>query len=133
MFPALFFAALLTGHLLEEPDGSRTVGVVPPFHGAPEPPAWLRATSHAMAAPHCRHYVYEAYGDALGDWLVRYQSLPEKSEGSWETEQDFLFTTEIKKPEELRATEIHFHAEAAYYSGKTFILVERRDLMRPQP
>ena len=137
MLPALCFAVLLAHSpwlsAPAEPDGSHTVGVVPPFHGQPEPPPWLRSTSHALAALRCRHYVYEAYGDALGCWLVHYRSLPERGEATWQTEQTFLFRSEWKQPEELGTREVHYHAEAASYGGHTYLLVERRDLLRSRP
>ena len=115
---------------MEEPDGSRTVGVVPPFHGQPVPPAWLRTTSCALAAVSCRHYVYEAYGDATGCWLVRYVNLPGRGETLLEVEQTFLFTSEGAIPETLGSKDIHYDPASAAYAGKTFVLVDRRDLMR---
>ena len=136
MVPALLFATLLThGQALlplPEPDGSRTLGVVPPYTGKPDPPDWLRAKSYGLAALDCRHYLYEAYGNAKGLWLVRYVSFPESGEAFRELEQTFLFTSEITvKAEELKSTAVQFDPLAAIYTGKTFVLVDRRDLMRP--
>ena len=73
---AMCFLPLLFGCVPEfqgckEPDGSRRVGVVPPFHGQPAPPGWLRTTSQVLVALHCRHYIYEAYGDDRGAWNPR--------------------------------------------------------------
>ena len=134
---AMCFLPLLFGCVPEfqgckEPDGSRRVGVVPPFHGQPAPPGWLRTTSQVLVALHCRHYIYEAYGDDRGAWLVRYRALPDQGEPRTLLEQVFLFATDFQMmPAELRTDEVRCKAMAAHYQGRTFALVDRRDLMKP--
>jgi len=114
-----------------EPDGSRTLGVVPPYRGEPVPPAWLRAASHHLVSSHCRHYVYEAYADGGGGWLVRYQQLPEAGERVLECQQAFLFGSDpLAAPGVLRASEIQFESMNAEWQGRGFTLVDRRDLIR---
>ena len=114
-----------------EPDGSRALGVVPPFHGHPAPPDWLRATSHALAAPHCRHYLYEAYAEAGGAWLVRYVAYPEADEPDAVREQLLLFPPGQRTPAEaLAPVEVHCHALTAVWHARTFTLADRRDLLR---
>jgi hypothetical protein len=116
---------------VSEPDGSRTVGVVPPFHGQPAPPVWLRTTSHALVVLACRHYLYEAYGDERGAWLVRYVSFPERGATFQVGEQVLLFHSEgWSQPEPLSPDEVQCHALAATYHEHTFVLVDRRDLLR---
>lgn len=115
-----------------EPDGSRTVGVVPPFKAQPEPPGWLRASSHALAAVDTRHYVYEVYAGPKDQWLVRYLMLPETGEAFREIEQAFLFGPDpLKKPRELQVSEIAFETRSATWKQTSFTLVDRRDLMKP--
>lgn len=115
-----------------EPDGSRTLGIVPPYRAAPTPPAWLRSTSHELAALDCKHYAYEAYTDAKGAWLVRYISFPDVDEAFREIEQVFLFTGDPKKkPLELKPADLRFEPKSAILAGKTFLLVDRRDLLKP--
>ena len=115
-----------------EPDGSRTVGIVPPFHAEPAPPAWLRAASHAIAAVDTRHYIYEVYAGPKDQWLVRYLMLPDGDEAFRELEQAFLFGPDPKqKPLELKLAEVSFDARAATWKKTPFTLVDRRDLMKP--
>ena len=118
-----------------EPDGSRTVGIVPPFKGLPAPPEWLRAVSHTHAAVDTRHYIYEAYASSAGSdeqWLVRYVMLPEGNEAYREIEQVFLFGPEPKrKPKELKAADLQCDPRSATWKGRAFVLVDRRDLMKP--
>lgn len=118
-----------------EPDGSRTLGIVPPFRGQPAPPRWLRGTSHAVAAAggsNTRHYLYEAYGDGHGGWLVRYLHYPDANEPVAEAEQDFLFSSDpLGKPRNLQPAEIQFEPRNARWQGRAFTLVDRRDLVRP--
>lgn len=133
MLPVLLFATLLTaqpGPSLGEPDGSRTIGVVPPFHATPTPPDWVRIRSSSLAILDCKHYLYEAYADAKGAWLVRYLSFPEEGESYRELEQVFLYTSETKV-KTLQITTVRYEPTAALYHGQTFKLVDRRDLMRP--
>lgn len=136
MLPTLFLATTLAFAQAPqgpgEPDGSRTIGIVPPFSGDPTPPSWLRATSHSLAAVDTRHYVYEVYAGPKGQWLVRYLMLPESDEAFREIEQAFLFGSDPKKkPEELKLTELAFDARMATFKKLTFTLVDRRDLMKP--
>lgn len=136
MMTSLLLAALMVLQsqtpAAPEPDGSRTVGIVPPFRGEPAPPDWLRPTSHALAAVDCQHYLYEAYAGPGGAWLVRYVMLPEADEAFREIEQVLLFgPTASRKPQLLKNTEVTFEAKAASWRGKAFTLVDRRDLMKP--
>jgi hypothetical protein len=136
MMTSLLLAALMVLQpqtpVTPEPDGSRTVGIVPPFRGEPAPPTWLRATSHARAAVDCRHYLYEAYAGPEGRWLVRYVMFPEAEEAFREIEQAFLFgPTASSKPQVLKPSEVTFEGNAAAWKGKAFTLVDRRDLMKP--
>jgi len=112
-----------------EPDGSRTLGVVPPFQGQPAPPRWLRAASHELAQVACRHYVYEAYGDSRGHWLVCYRSLPGAGEGE-EGPQAFLFGADAQG-RRLICAEIRFSPKRAELQGAAYVLVDRRDLLKP--
>ncbi len=117
-----------------EPDGSRTLGIVPPYHAAPEPPSWLRAASHALAVG-CgratRHYVYEAYADGDG-WLVRYLHFPGADEAGAEAQQAFLFGADpVAEARRLEPDEIRFGSRKARWQGRAFVLVDRRDLMAP--
>ena len=115
-----------------EPDGSRTLGAVPPFRAQPAPPEWLRTRSHELAALDCKHYAYEAYVDAKGGWLVRYVSFPDVDEAFRELEQVFLFTADpLKAPRELKPAEVQFEPKTATWSGRGFALVDRRDLIKP--
>jgi len=118
-----------------EPDGSRTIGIVPPYKGSPAPPDWLRAASHAHAAVDTRHYLYEVYAQAGGSdaqWLVRYVMLPEDNEAYREIEQVFLYGPDSKKkPKELKPAELAYEPRSATWKGRAFVLVDRRDLMRP--
>jgi len=114
-----------------EPDGSRTLGVVPPFHGRPEPPEWLRATSHALVVLHCRHYLYEAYGDGAGAWLVRYVAFPGEGEAAEAREQVLLFPPERgAPPATLAPGEVRCRALTAVWGTRTYVLVDRRDLLK---
>jgi hypothetical protein len=115
-----------------EPDGSRTLGIVPPFKAEPAPPDWLRTASHALAAVDTRHYLYEVYAGTKGQWLVRYLMLPESDEAFREIEQAFLFGSDPhKKPVELKPGELTFEAKSVTWKKATFTLVDRRDLMKP--
>ncbi len=115
-----------------EPDQSRPIGIVPPFKAEPTPPDWLRTESHAIAFVDCQHYIYEAYAGPDGTWLVRYVMLPEGNEAFREIEQAFLFGPKPgKKPQELKPSDILYEAQGATWKGKSFKLVDRRDLMRP--
>lgn len=116
----------------QEPDGSRTLGVVPPFRAEPAPPDWLRSKSHASAWVDTRHYLYEAYAGPEGQWLVRYVMLPEGDEAFREIEQTFLFTSDARrKPFTLKAGEVQFEPRGAMWKKQGFVLVDRRDLLRP--
>ena len=117
---------------VEEPDGSRTIGIVPPFRAEPAPPGWLRVRSHRAAAVQARHYLYAAYAGAEGRWLVRYQALPEEGEAAGQTEQCFLFQADERKPpRRLKNAEVKFESGRAIWKNRTFTLVDRRDLMKP--
>lgn len=117
----------------QEPDGSHTVGVVPPFHGEPAPPDWLRRASHAAADPDCRHYVYEAYA-GKDHWLVRYVMLPEGDEAFREIEQVFLYprvtSGPVPKGRAIPPAELTVDPAGARWQGELFRLVDRRDLQR---
>ena len=114
-----------------EPDGSRAAGSQPPYKAAPGAPAWLRGRSHEIAAVDCQHYMYEAYA-LEGQFLARYVMLPEGQEAFREIEQVFLFTSDPgKKPKEIKPDQIQFNPQSAEWKGKTWILVDRRDLKRP--
>ena len=118
----------------QEPDGSRTVGVVPPFHGEPAPPDWLRKASHAVADPDCRHYLYEAYA-GRDRWLVRYVMLPEGDEAFRDIEQVFLYPRSARedgarKPTLIAPSEVTVEPSGARWKGEVFRLVDRRDLLK---
>ena len=116
-----------------EPDGSRTLGIVPPFRAEPAPPAWLRRASHLLAwgPARTRHYVYEVYADGGGRWLVRYVHLPDATEDPSERQQAFLFCSDpLCPPLELRPETIRFKGREARWRSKAFSLVDRRDLIR---
>lgn len=118
---------------VQEPDGSHTVGVVPPFRGDPAPPDWLRKVSHAAADPDCRHYVYEAYA-GRDHWLVRYVMLPEGDEAFREIEQVFLYPRGAAGPapkgRAVPPSELAVDPAGARWHGELFRLVDRRDLQR---
>ncbi len=119
---------------VQEPDGSHTVGVVPPFHGEPAPPGWLRKASHAAADPDCRHYVYEAYA-GKDHWLVRYVMLPEGDEAFRDLEQVFLYPRSAKeggprKPTLIPPSDVTVEPSDVRWKGEVFKLVDRRDLMK---
>lgn len=121
-----------------EPDGSRTLGIVPPFRGQPSPPRWLREASHHLVAcsgRFARHYRYEAYADGAGGWLVQYRQFPAAEEFVTATRQVFLFTSDpLEVPFPLRPGEIRFEARRATWQGRCFSLVDGRDLIRaPRP
>lgn len=130
---ALLLAVLPAPAGPQEPDGSHTVGVVPPFHAEPAPPEWLRQASHAAADPDCRHYLYEVYA-GKDHWLVRYVMLPEGEEAFREIEQVFLYArgtgSPARKPTVLRPADIVVEPAGARWKGESFRLVDRRDLMR---
>ena len=132
MLPVLFFTLLWASPPsppVAEPDGSHTLGVVPPYRGLPAPPTWLRPASHALAVPACHHYVYEAYAEAGGAWLVRYLSLPDQEEVVRMREQVFLYAAG-SHAEALASCDVQCQAHVAVYGRRTFILVDRRDLLR---
>jgi hypothetical protein len=136
MLPTILLAAMLslsqTPPPAGEPDGSRTIGIVPPFHADPTPPDWLRAASHSIAAVDTRHYVYEVYVGPDSQWLVRYLMLPESGEAFREVEQAFLFGPDpAKKPKEVVPSEVNFESRSAIWKKMLFKLVDRRDLMKP--
>lgn len=117
---------------IEEPDGSRTIGIVPPFRGEPAPPAWLRVRSHATAWVDTRHYLYEAYAGPEGQWLVRYVLLPEDKEAFRDIEQAFLFQSdETSKPTRLKTNDLQVEPRSARWKKQVFTLVDRRDLLKP--
>ena len=130
---ALFLTAALAATGPQEPDGSRTVGVVPPFHAEPSPPDWLRRASHAAADPDCRHYLYEAYA-GKDHWLARYVMLPEGDEAFRDIEQVFLYPRgaagDAPKPTVLKPAEVIVEPTGARWKGEAFRLVDRRDLMK---
>ncbi|HEX9082599.1 MAG TPA: hypothetical protein VF768_09990 [Holophagaceae bacterium] len=138
MFAPLLSFLLLTTPVssssqgLAEPDGSHVVGVVPPFHGEPAPPEWLRRLSHAAADPDCRHYVYEAYASDR-HWMTRYVMLPEGDEAFRDIEQVFLFPRpgDAPKPTQIAPAQVSFEPSAAHWKGEAFRLVDRRELMKP--
>jgi hypothetical protein len=117
-----------------EPDGSRTLGIIPPYRGEPAPPGWLRAASHQLLAcgpGYARHYLYEAYADGCGGWLVHYRQFPAAGEGVPETQLALLFGSDpLDQPLALRAEEVQFEPRNARWQGRGFVLVDRRDLLR---
>ncbi len=128
----LLAALLLAPGAHQEPDGSRTLGIVPPYHAEPAPPAWLRSASLNRARVDCRHYVYEVYAGAQGRWLVRYILFPETGPDAHERETCLLYGTDPKaEPEGLVASEIVFKGREAEWRGVAYVLVEKRDLLRP--
>jgi hypothetical protein len=139
--PEALDAALARRPPVGEPDGSRTLGIVPPFRGKPEPPRWLRYASHALAVaatPNTRHYRYEAYGDGGGHWLVRYVRFPDGIELCTETQEAFLFGADPLDPQDpprrVAAVSVHVRARRAEWEGRSFVLVDQRDLIScPEP
>ena len=114
-----------------EPAGVRVSGTIPTFQAEPAPPSWLRLESHILADPDCRHYGYEVYaGEA--HWLVRYVMFPEDREGFREIEQVFLYsmTKGKAKVESIVPAELQIDSLTARWKGRTFRLVDRRDLIR---
>jgi len=80
-----------------------------------------------------QHYLYEVYAAKIGDqkaaWLVRYVMFPEGNEGYREIEQLYLFAQDLtKKPTAIRLDKVTVEAEAITWNGRTFTLVDRRDL-----
>jgi hypothetical protein len=134
LIPAL--AAAVPGLSALEPDGSRPVGIIPPYRSRPAPPDWLRGLSHALVearGPGTRHYVYEAYGDGAGSWLVRYRHLPAAGEAPAGLQEAFLFGTDaLAEPRALDPDGIRFECRAAWFEDRSFILADRRDLMKPR-
>lgn len=114
-----------------EPAGVRASGLTPPFQAEPFPPDWLRMESHALADPDCHHYAYEAYSDGT-HWLARYIMLPEEGEGFLKIEQLFLFPKEHgrSKPERIEPAKIQIEPTGVIWKGRTFKLVDRRDLIQ---
>ena len=118
-----------------EPDGSRTLGIVPPYRGKPEPPLWLRCASHALAVsstPNTRHYLYEAYAGGGGRWLVRYVRFPDGTEACTERQEVFLFGSDPLDPQDpplrISAGALSVRARRAEWDGRSFVLVDKRDL-----
>jgi len=115
-----------------EPDGSRPVGTAASFRAEPAPPEWLRTASLAAAAVDTRHYIYEVYAGPKDQWLVRYLMLPEGDEAFREIEQAFLFGPDPKKkPQELKPSEPVYESRSATWKKTLFLLVDRRELMKP--
>jgi hypothetical protein len=119
-----------------EPDGSRTLGIVPPFHGQPNPPRWLRHASHALVvagAPNTRHYLYQAYADGGGHWLVRYVRYPDGSETCAETRVAFLFGADPLDPQDpprrIAEASLSVRTRRVEWEGRSFVLVDQRDLL----
>ncbi len=114
-----------------EPPGVRASGAIPEFQADPVPPDWLRLESHALADPDCRHYGYEAYAGET-HWLVRYVMFPEDHEEFRDIEQVFLYprVPGKGKVEQIKPQELQIEARALRWRGKTFQLVDRRDLLR---
>jgi hypothetical protein len=135
MIPILVLAAAVPGPAAE-PDGSRPVGIVPPFLAQDPPPAWLRGLSQALADARgggTRHYLYEAYGDGAGAWLVRFLRLPAAGEDPSELQVAFLFGTDpLAEPRLLDPGAIEFVRRTARWEACTFTLADRRDLLRPR-
>ncbi len=136
LLPGLLLSAPVSAG--DEPDGSHSTGLVPPFAAQPAPPAWLRAASHAAAFVDTRHYLYEVYGTAEdGDarnarWIARYVMFPEGNEAFREIEQVFLFDGDAKhKPKELKPSELTVGPRDATWKHVKYRLVDRRDLMLP--
>ena len=130
----ILLCSLLPGGSAGEPDGSRTVGIVPPFRGEPAPPAWLRPASHALAAalgPLPRHYLYEAYGDGCGGRLVRYLGYPGCGEPWIEPQVALLFSSDpLGWPRRILAGEVTAEARRLWWESRAYVLVDRRDLVR---
>ena len=134
MFPLLFclLVSAQDPQIAGEPDGSRTVGIVPPYRGLPAPPDCLRAVSHAQAEVDTRHYLYEAYSGSGDQWLVRYVMLPEGNEAYRDIEQVFIFGPDPKKkPKSLKPDEVQYEPRSATWKDRSFVLVDRRDLVKP--
>lgn len=114
-----------------EPPGVHALGIIPPFRAEPFPPDWLRMESHGLADPDCHHYAYEAYSDGT-HWMARYVMLPEKDEGFSKIEQVFLFSKDHgrSKPERIDPAKVLFEPSGAVWKGRTFKLVDRRDLIQ---
>lgn len=131
-------AAAVSSLAALEPDGSRPLGIVPPYQAQPSPPPWLRGLSHALAEslePGTRHYVYEAYADGAGAWLVRYRRFPGAGEALAELQVALLFGSDPDgECRRLEADAIRFARREARWeaSGEahTFTLVDHRDLVR---
>jgi hypothetical protein len=134
IIPAL--AVIAPGLPALEPDGSRPLGIVPPYRAQPSPPDWLRGLSHALVearGPGTRHYLYEAYGDGAGAWLVRYRRLPAAGEVPAELQAAFLFGADaLAEPRLLDPDGIRFERTAACWEERSFTLVDRRDLLKPR-
>jgi hypothetical protein len=114
-----------------EPAGVRLSGAIPWFQTKPAAPAWLRIESHTLADPDCRHYTYEVYaGDT--QWLVRYVMFPEEREEFREIEQVFYYPREKGRVKGVRVppAEVQIEPQAARWKGRSFQLVDRRDLIR---
>lgn len=114
-----------------EPVGIRATGIIPTFLAEPKPPLWLRLDSQLLADPDCRHFGYEVYaGDR--QWLVRYVMFPEEGEGFRELEIVLLYPREKgkTKAERLAPGQLQIEPRAVRWQGRSFPLVDRRDLIR---
>jgi hypothetical protein len=114
-----------------EPLGIHPTGTIPSFQAEPMPPVWLRLDSHVLADPDCRHFGYEVYaGDQ--QWLVRYVMFPEQGEDFRELEMVFLYPQEKGKAKVVRLApgELQVEPRAVRWRGRSFPLVDRRDLIR---
>lgn len=126
-----FLSLLLLSSLQGEPDGSRTLGIVPPFKAEPAPPPWLRPTSHAHARPDTRHYVYEAYAGEKR-WLVRYLMLPEEGERPRTLELVMAYKPKGReKGIAVPLSEVEIKGRAVHWKGEVYRLVDKRDLLKP--
>ena len=114
-----------------EPVGVRASGAIPAFRGDPAPPDWLRLDSHTLADPDCRHYGYEVYTSDT-QWVVRYVMFPEDREGFREIEMVFLFPKEKGKAkvQRIAPAELQVEPQSVRWKGRSFRLVDRRDLIR---
>jgi hypothetical protein len=75
--------------------------------------------------------VYEAYAGEHG-WLVRYQMLPEEGEHPRSLETVLLYPKDgpgKNGPQTLGS--VAFSGRQATVDGKTFALVDHRDLLKP--
>ena len=136
MLPYLHLPTLVgcrTPAAAPEPDGSRTLGIVPPYRAEPAPPDWLRSTSHALVTsggPNTKHYLYEVYSDRNSSWLVRYLRFPADGEELAETQVVFVFSSDpLAKPCPVQPAELQVRTRNARWRETEFVLVDRRDLI----